>query len=323
MKTSVPSPPKSSPSIPFENCNRRSFLRRLVWAAAGSAALFDPLARGSTPAEPAPRYRIGVCDWMILQRQKIRAFSLAAELGADGVEVDMGPLGRRETFENALAQPQVRTRFLEAARQHNVAICSVAMSGFYAQSFAQRPTVPRMIEDAIQTAVDLGVRVLFLPLGIPSDLMQRPELRPAVVQRLRQAGQRAEQARVVIGVETSLPAAEEVRLLREIGSPAVRSYFNFAQAVKHGRDIVEELRTLGREYLLQIHATNEDGLRLPEDPKVDLPKIRKTLDAMGWSGWLVVERSRDARNPRDLRHNFATNIVYLKKVFGPTNTATG
>lgn len=321
MKTPVPSHPKSSPAFPLGNCDRRAFVRRLMCAAAGSALLFDSPVRASAPAGQTPRYRIGVCDWMILQRQRIRAFSLAAELGADGVEVDMGPLGSRETFENALTQPEVRARFLEAARQHNVAICSVAMSGFYAQSFAQRPTVPRMIEDAIQTAVGLGVRVLFLPLGVPSDLMQHPELRPAVVQRLRQAGERAEQARVVIGVETSLPAAEEVRLLQEIGSPAVRSYFNFAQAVKHGRDIIGELRTLGREHLVQIHATNEDGLRLPEDPKVDLPGIRKTLDEMGWSGWLVVERSRDAGNPRDLRHNFATNIAWLKKVFAPTDAA--
>ena len=35
-------------------------------------------------------FKISVCDWMILKRQKIGEFVLAHEIGADGVEVDMG-----------------------------------------------------------------------------------------------------------------------------------------------------------------------------------------------------------------------------------------
>src|SRR5689334_12121601 len=54
--------------------------------------------------QPSPhRYKIGVCDWMMLKRQKLGAFPLAKDVGADGVEVDMGSLGQRETFQNALA----------------------------------------------------------------------------------------------------------------------------------------------------------------------------------------------------------------------------
>src|SRR5689334_13558328 len=53
------------------------------------------------------RYKIGVCDWMMLKRQKLGAFPLAKDVGADGVEVDMGSLGQRETFQNALADSAV------------------------------------------------------------------------------------------------------------------------------------------------------------------------------------------------------------------------
>lgn len=293
---------------------RRDFLR---WLAAGSLAA--PTVIGCLVARSAesnaPCYRIGVCDWMLLQRQKPGAISLAAELGADGLEVDMGPLGQRETFNNALAQPDLREQFLQAARQHGIALCSLAMSGFYAQSFAERPGVGRLIDDAIETAVHLGIHILFLPLGVPSDLLRHPHLRPAVVARLRDAARKAETARVIIGVETSLPAAEETQLLDEVGSNAVRSYFNFAQAIKYGRDPVAELEVRGAERIVQIHASNEDGFRLPEDPKLNLPQIKQTLDRMGWRGWLVIERSRDARNPHDLRHNYATNIAYLKQIF--------
>jgi hypothetical protein len=44
-------------------------------------------------------------------------------------------------------------------------------------------------------------------------------------------------------------------------------------------------------------------------------KIKKTLDKMKWSGWLVVERSRNAKDVRNVRGNFGTNVAYLKEIF--------
>ena len=89
-------------------------------------------------AAEAPRYRVGVCDWMILKRQKLGAFQLAKDIGADGVEVDMGSLGQRPTFDSKLGDPAVREQFLTKARKLGLGISSIAMSGFYAQSFGER-----------------------------------------------------------------------------------------------------------------------------------------------------------------------------------------
>ncbi len=289
---------------------RRQFLGTLGFAAAAASL-------HSRAAFAPPRYRIAVCDWMILKRQKIGAFPLAREIGADGVEVDLGPLGERETFDNQLRDPAVARQFSEAARAAGVAISSVAMSGFYAQSFAERLTVDRMVSDCLETMDKLAVRVAFLPLGVQGDLTRRPEIRPAIVARLRAAGRRAEAAGLVIGIETSLPAAEEVRLLEEIGSSAVRIYFNFANPLQAGRDLALELRTLGRDRICQIHCTDTDGLWLQDNPRLDLRAVRATLDGMGWSGWLVVERSRSARDPRNVRANFGANVSYLKSIFAP------
>jgi hypothetical protein len=44
-------------------------------------------------------------------------------------------------------------------------------------------------------------------------------------------------------------------------------------------------------------------------------KVKKTLDEVGWSGWLVLERSRDARDSRNVRKNFGANVAYVKSVF--------
>lgn len=261
------------------------------------------------------RYKIGVCDWMILKRQKLGAFKLTKEIGADGVEVDMGSLGKRPTFENHLADPQVRREFLSAAREYGLEICSLAMSGFYAQSFAERPTVLRMVQDCIDTMTEMHVQRAFLPLGVPCDLVKHPDLRPAVVARLKAIAPKAEAAGVIIGIETALDATGEVKLLEDVGSHAIRSYFNFSNAVQNGRDLTTELRTLGKEHICQIHCTDQDGVWLQNDPKIDMPKVKATLDDMGWSGWLVIERSRSAKNPRNVKWNFGANTAYMKSIF--------
>lgn len=261
------------------------------------------------------RYKVAVVDLMILKRQKLGAFPLAKTIGADGVEVDMGGLGDRETFDNKLNIDSVRQQFLNTAKQLNLEICSLGMTGFFAQSFAERLTAVKAVTDCINTAKAMNVKVAFLPLGIKGDLVKNPELRPAIVERLKEVSKIAEKAGVVIGIETSLDAKNELKLLKDIGSPAIKSYFNFANAVKNGRDISEELKILGKKEIVQIHCTDEDGVWLQNDTKIDLKKIKNTLDKMGWSGWLVIERSRDAADPRNVKKNFTANTTYVKSIF--------
>jgi sugar phosphate isomerase/epimerase len=269
----------------------------------------------SALAQNDKRYKVAVADIMILKRQKIGAFPLTKELGADGVEVDMGGLGDRETFDNKLAIDSNRTQFLAKSQELNIQISSLAMTGFYSQSFAQRPTAVKAVQDCINTAKLMNVKVIFLPFGVQGDLVKNPELRPAIIERLKAAGKIAEQAGVTIGIETSLSAKDELQLLKDVGSPAVKSYFNFANAVKNNRDIVQELKTLGKNNIIQIHCTDDDGVWLQNDTKIDLKSIKQTLDKMGWSGWLVIERSRDASDPKNVKKNFTANIAYVKSIF--------
>jgi sugar phosphate isomerase/epimerase len=261
----------------------------------------------------AQRYKIAVSDLMILKRQKLGAFQLTKDIGADGVEVDMGSLSTNETFESAITtNAEVRQQFLDKSRELNVEISSLAMTGFFAQSFAERPTVPRMLQDCIDTMKAMNVKVAFLPLGVPSDLVKHPELRSKVVERLKSVGAQAEKAGVIIGVESELDADAQVKLLDDVGSPAIKIYFNFSDAVKNNRDLIKELKTLGKDRICQIHCSDKDGVWLQDDPKIDMPKVKETLDKMGWSGWLVIERSR---KKGDVKTNFGANTAYLKSIF--------
>jgi len=303
------------------NINRRQFLGNAVLALTGglllprSLALAASSSKYSFPAATNQRYKIAVVDLMILKRQKLGALQLTKDIGADGVELDMGGLGNRETFENQLANPEVRQQFIDKAKELNLEFCSLAMTGFYAQSFAERPTYQRMIGDCIDTMKQMGVKVAFLPLGVKGDLVQHPELRPTIVERLKVVGKMAEAAGVIIGIETALDATGEKKLLKDIDSPAIQIYFNFSNPLKAGRDLHEELKILGKRRICQIHCTDEDGVWLQHNTRLDMPKVKRTLDKMGWSGWLVVERSRDAKQPRSVKENFSANTAYLKSVF--------
>ena len=81
------------------------------------------------------------------------------------------------------------------------------------------------------------------------------------------------------------------------------------------RDLHKELKILGRKRICQIHCTNKDGVWLENDPQIDMEAVKRTLDKMKWNGWLVIERSRDASDARNVKRNYGANTAYVKKVF--------
>ena len=285
----------------------------ILWVAPLLFSFTESSSQGSDTKDQ--RYKIAVVDLMILKRQKLGAFQLAKEIGADGVEVDMGGLGNRPTFDNKLLIDSIRIQFLNKARELQLEIPSLAMTGYYAQSFCERAQFIQSIEDCIRTMKLMNVKLAFLPLGVSCDLSKKPHLRDSVISRLKTAGMLAEAFGVVIGIETALDARSEKKLLKEIGSPAIKSYFNFSNALKNGRDLCKELKILGKENIVQIHCTDDDGVWLENNTRLDMKKVKKTLDKMGWRGWLVIERSRDAKDPTNVKKNFGANTRYMKSIF--------
>ena len=262
------------------------------------------------------RYKIAVCDWMILKRQKIGSFKLVHELNGDGVELDMGSLGKRETFDNKLRDPHFQQLFRETAREFQLEVPSIAMSGFYGQSFLERANYEELVRECLNAMKVMDAKVAFLPLGgIKAGWEGEPALRAEVVKRLKKVGDMAAAEGLVIGIETQLDAKGDVKLLKEIDSFGIKIYFKFQNALENGRDLCKELKSLGKKRICQIHCTDTDGVTLRFNERLDMNKVKKTLDKMGWSGWLVVERSRDKDDVHNVRKNYGTNIEYLKEVF--------
>lgn len=281
----------------------------------GIAAVLVALPLGMC-AQQQQQYRVAACDWMMLKRQKLGEFQLAKDINADGVEVDMGPLGKRILFDNKLREPAFQQLFRRTADSLGIAVPSIAMSGFFAQSFLERENYKDLIVDCLNTMDVMGARVAFLPLGGSGNEWKQPgEARQEMVRRLHEVGEMALARNKVIAIRTQQDAHANLALLKEVNSKGIKIYYNLQDAVDQGLCPCKELKTLGAENIAQIHASLTDSVTLDKDPRIDLHKVKKTLDKMKWSGWLVVERSRNAQDVRNVRGNFGTNVAYLKEIF--------
>lgn len=278
--------------------------------------LFTVLPMIAQISQQGERYKISACDWMMLKRQKLGAFKLMHELGGDGLEMDMGGLGKRDTFDNKLRQEHFRKLFKETADQYKLEVPSVAMSGFYGQSFLEKTTYKELVQDCLNTMKVMGAKVAYLPLGgIKEDWTVPGEARKELVKRLHEVGEMAHAEGLVIGIRTQLDAKANIKLLKEIKSEGIKIYYCFQSTLENGWDLYKDLKRLGKKRICMIHCTDTDGVTLPYNTRLDMYKVKKTLDKMGWSGWLVVERSRNAQEARNVKKNFGINIQYLKKVF--------
>lgn len=281
----------------------------------GIAAVLVALPIGVC-AQQQQQYRVAACDWMMLKRQKLGEFQLAKDINADGVEVDMGPLGKRILFDNKLREPAFQQLFRRTADSLGIVVPSIAMSGFFAQSFLERENYKDLIVDCLNTMDVMSAQVAFLPLGgSGNDWKQSGEARQEMVRRLHEVGEMAFARDKVIAIRTQQDARADLVLLKEVNSKGIKIYYNLQDAVDQGLCPCKELKTLGAENIAQIHASLTDSVTLDKDPRIDLHKVKKTLDKMKWSGWLVVERSRNAQDIRNVRGNFGTNVAYLKEIF--------
>lgn len=263
------------------------------------------------------RYQVGVCDWMVLKRQKLGEFQLAKDLGCDGIEMDMGGLGKREIFDNKMREPEAAALFKYTADSLGIRVGAVAMSGFYGQDLTQRDNYLSLLDDCFNTMDIMGnVKVAFLPLGgSGNDWSTDKAKRKEIVSRLHAIGEAAKARGKVVGIDTPLDAAGNLKLLKEVKSDGIAIFYKWQTIIENGWDIAKDMKKLGAKNICAIHASNTDSVWISKDPAINLPLIKQTLDEMNWKGWLFVERSRDVKMVRNVKMNYGANVRCLKETF--------
>lgn len=283
--------------------------RRQMIAGAASAAglaLADKAVAGPSPTRHG-WVKFGMCDWS-MQMTEPGALAMAADIGLDGVEVDMG---RPETGVH-LRKPERQAEYREAMRKTGIEIPSLGIVALNLLPLMSEPAAALWAADAIETTRALGAGILLLPFFAKGELKEENEedMR-RVTEALVELAPRAEDAGVILGFESYLSADAHLKILDVVQSPALKVYYDVKNATDAGHDPIREIRQLGPELICQVHFKDWPYLDEPSG-KVDWPAVAESLLDVGYSGWLVIESGCPSK---DVVADAKRNLAHLRKLF--------
>jgi len=284
---------------------RREMMVNSACAVAGlalttSCRSFGPLLGGRG-------FKIGVCDWTIGKRTDPASLEMAKRLGLDGVQVDFGS-GQNDL---PLCNPELQKKFIEAAKQHDVQVASLALGVLNNVPYKSDPRTERWVSDSIDVCKAMGTNVVLMAFFGKGDLRNDKKGTEVVVERLKRVAPKAEKAGVFLAIESWLSAEQHLDIIDRVGSPAVKVYYDVGNSYKAGYDIYEEIRLLGKQ-ICEFHAKDYDDLY--GKGTIAFEEVRRAMDDIGYRGWIVME---GVKMPLGLEESCRYDAQYLRRVFPP------
>ncbi len=257
---------------------RRDFIG---WSAAGlGGAAF--LRGGSLRAAGAARFKVGVTDWNLGQEGKVAAVALAKEIGFDGVQVSIG-VG---TDTLPLSDPALQKSYLDESKRLGLPLASVCLEILHRNILKSDPKGPRWVADSIPIAKALGVKVVLLPFFGKGALTTTAEM-DYVGDLLKEIAPAAQKAGVTLGLEDTISAKDNVRIMDRAKSPAVLTYYDVGNSTKGGFNVVEEIRWLGKDRICEVHL--KDNPHYLGEGTIDFPGVVAALADIGFAEWAELE----------------------------------
>jgi sugar phosphate isomerase/epimerase len=269
-----------------------------------SAALGAPaLARAA--AGTLEGLRIGVTDWNLAQRGTPDAFPLAKELGFQGVEVSLGrrPVDGRLPLDDK----ELQDRYLEQSRLTGLAIAGTCLDILHVNYLKSDKLALKWIASGIPITKRLNARVMLLPFFGPGALQTREEM-DYVGDALRELGPVAEQAGVLLGIEDTISAGDNARIMDRSRSKAVKTYYDVGNSTNAGFDPVKEIPWLGRDRICQFHL--KDNPNYLGQGKIDFPAVIDAIASLGpWKGFANLETVAPSK---EIGTDMKRNLGYLR-----------
>jgi L-ribulose-5-phosphate 3-epimerase len=308
------------------DANRREFLQT-VGLAVGAVGSGIGLARVEGADQVS---RVGMCDWNLGKSCDPTAIPRAQQAGLSGIQVSVGTA----PDQMLLRDKTVRQKYLELGRRYGISFNSVAAGSILNQiPLKSEPQSAVYVIDAIEAASALGAKNILVAFFGNGDLRLQDstgQLRnmsksgPAsyeldahgvsrVVEALRQIAPRAADAGVVLGLENTLTAEQNLEIIDRIGSPMVQVYYDVGNSTHYGYDVPAELRRLGPGRICEIHLKDwKTPLLGSTDGEVNFVAAASACREIGFDKWYVLESSgRKDRFLEDTR----TNVAFAKKQF--------
>jgi L-ribulose-5-phosphate 3-epimerase len=265
-----------------------------------AAAFAAPLLRAAGSKLP-----IGVTDWNLRLAAKPEAIALAAQLGFDGVQVSCGR--RLVDDKMPLDNPEVVARCLALAKEHHIAIAGTCADRLHENGLKSDPLAMRWVRDAIRLTRALNTRVVLLPFFGKWALETSAE-KEYTGDALRELAPEAEKANVILGLENTISAEDNVRIMDRARSKNVLVYYDVGNSTNAGFDILKEIRWLGKERICQIHL--KDNPNYLGEGKIQFAPVMAAIREIGFTGWPVLET--DTKQASTVEADMRRNLAYIR-----------
>lgn len=277
--------------------NRREFLALSMATVAASPQVF---ARRDKPL------RIGITDWNLRLGANPDAVPLAKHLGFDGVQVSFG----RTIVDGKMPvdNPDVIDRYLSLSRENSIPIDGTCVDRLHDNGLKSDKLAPKWVLDSIRLTHQLGVQVLLVPFFGKWALETQAE-KDYTAAALRELAPEAEKANVILGIEDTISAEDNARILDQAGSKNVLVYYDVGNSTKAGFDPVTEIRWLGKARICQIHL--KDNPHYLGEGTIPFAPIMHAIRDIGFTGFANLET--DA-HPETLEADLRRNLIYIRGI---------
>lgn len=254
--------------------------------------------------------RVGVTDWNLRLAAKLEAVALARQLGFDGVQISLGR--QVENQKLPLDNPERIAQYREESKKHGIPLDGTCLDVLHVNYLKNDPLARRWINDGIRLTEQLGAKVMLLPF-FGKGAIKEPAEQDAVAAALRDLAPEAERAGVILGLENTISAADNVRIIEKVGSPAVLVYYDVGNSTKEGFEVAREIRWLGRKRICQIHFKDNPGYL--GEGSIDFNRVLKAVADIDYRGFANLETDSPSKSVEaDMRRNLA----FVRRVVAET-----
>lgn len=310
--------------------DRRVFFERTGLAIAATSVLGGLSSCATVSGPYIGAAGIGICDWNLGPMCDPEQIPKAREANLNGIQVSVGS----EPEVIPLRDAAVRQRYLELGRQHEITFHSIAAGGLLnTYPLATDPRSAVWVVDAIEAAAELGASNVLMAFFGNGDLRYRDEdgefvnesdgefasyrldeeKVASVVNTLKEIVPRAQDAGVVLGLENTITADQNLSIMEQVGSEWLQIYYDLGNSTGNGYDVPGELRRIGNERLCEVHLKDWNTPLLgSDDGMVEMVAAANALRDIGYDKWLVLETSgRTDQFIEDTR----TNVAWARQTF--------
>jgi L-ribulose-5-phosphate 3-epimerase len=252
------------------------------------------------------KLRIGVTDWNLHLGANAEALPMAANLGFEGVQISFGRtlVDGRMPADN----PEVIARYIALSRQYKIPIDGTCVDKLHDNGLKSDPLAAKWVLDSIRLTRALDTKVLLLPFFGRWALQTKQEMDYAG-DALRDLAVEATKAGVILGLEDTISAEDNVRIMERSQSSSVLVYYDVGNSTVAGFDPVKEIRWLGKSRICQFHL--KDNPHYLGEGTIQFLPIMWAIRDIQFSGYANLETDAPSK---DLEADMRRNLAFIRNV---------